>query len=159
MELLGEEIDTKVTVLAGLSGRGDADDLARTALKDKKIADADVVAWYGDGVRSSATLNQADALANTLTNAGRAGLVSVNDYFLTLMVVMGMERMKYAVGSFFEAMADGVVVTVVVVVTHFGFGWVVNGCFGVNFGEFSTCLRTSGSPAFSFNNNLSAWFG
>ena len=158
MELLGEEIDTKVAVLAGLSGRGDADDLARTALKDKKIADANVVGWYGDGVRSSATLNQADALADTLTNAGWAGVLSVNDYFLTLMMVMmGMERMEYAVSSFFEAMADGVVVTVVVVVAHFGFGWGINGCFRVNFGDLSACLR--GSPAVSFNDNLSAWFG
>lgn len=122
MELLGEEIDTEVAVLAGLSGRGDADDLGRTALKDEKIADAYVVGRYGDGVRSSATLNQADAFANTLANAGGAGLLSVNDYFLALMVVMGMERMKNTVGSFFEAMADGVVVPVVVVVTHFGFG-------------------------------------
>lgn len=122
MELLGEEIDTEVAVLTGLSGRGDADDLARTALKDEKIADADVVGWYGYGVRSSATLHQADAFANTLANAGRAGLLSVNDYFLALMmVVMGVERMENTVGSFFEAMADGVVVPVVVVVTHFGF--------------------------------------
>lgn len=122
MELLGEEIDTEVAVLAGLGGRGDADDLARTALKDEKIADADMVAWNGDGIRSSATLNQADAFANTLANAGRAGLLPVNDYFLALMMMVGMERMENTVGSFFEAMADGVVVTVVVVVTHFGFG-------------------------------------
>ena len=34
MKLLGEEIDTEVAVLAGLSGRGDADDLAWTTLED-----------------------------------------------------------------------------------------------------------------------------
>lgn len=121
MELLGEQIDTEVAVLAGLGGRGDADDLARTALKNEKIADTDMVAWNGDGIRSSATLNQADAFANTLANAGGAGLLPVNDYFFALMMV-GMERMENTVGSFFKAMADGVVVTVVVVVTHFGFG-------------------------------------
>lgn len=80
-----------------------------------------MVTWNGNGIRSSATLNQADAFANTLSNAGRAGLFPVNDYFLALMMV-GMEGMENTVGCFFEAMADGVVVTVVVVVTHFGFG-------------------------------------
>lgn len=118
MELLGEEIDTEVAVLAGLSGRGDADYLGRTALKDEKIADTDMMTWNGDSIRSTATLNKADAFANTLANAGRAGLLPVDDYFLALMVV-GMERMKNTVGSFFEAVADGVIVSVVVVVTHF----------------------------------------
>jgi hypothetical protein len=50
MQLLGEEVNTQVSVLASGSRRGDADDLARTTLKDQEIADADVVAWDGDGV-------------------------------------------------------------------------------------------------------------
>jgi hypothetical protein len=41
MELLGEEVNTEVTVLAGLGRGGDADDLARAALE---------VAGDGDGV-------------------------------------------------------------------------------------------------------------
>ena len=49
MELLGEEVNTEVTVLASLGGGGDADDLARAALKDQEIANADVVAGDGDG--------------------------------------------------------------------------------------------------------------
>jgi len=53
MELLGEEVNTEVTVLTSLGGGGDADDLARAALKDQEIANADVVAWDGDGVRGS----------------------------------------------------------------------------------------------------------
>jgi hypothetical protein len=49
MELLGEEVNTKVAVLAsGRRGR-DADDLARAALQDEDVAKADVVA--GDGHR------------------------------------------------------------------------------------------------------------
>ncbi|KAJ3522405.1 hypothetical protein NM208_g12871 [Fusarium decemcellulare] len=44
MELLGEEIDTKVAVLAGGRGGRDADDLAGTALKHQEITQADVVA-------------------------------------------------------------------------------------------------------------------
>jgi len=50
MELLGEEVNTEVTVLASLRRGGDADDLARAALKDQEIANADVVAGDGDGV-------------------------------------------------------------------------------------------------------------
>lgn len=53
MELLGEEVNTEVAVLAGLGGGGDADDLARAALEDQEIANADVVAGDGDGVSGS----------------------------------------------------------------------------------------------------------
>jgi hypothetical protein len=49
MKLLGEQINTEVTVLASLWGGGDADDLARTSLKHQEITDADVVAWDSDG--------------------------------------------------------------------------------------------------------------
>ncbi|KAK6428641.1 hypothetical protein LTR95_015211, partial [Oleoguttula sp. CCFEE 5521] len=50
MELLAEEVDAEVAVLAGLRGGGDADNLARTALQDEQVADPDVVAGDGDGV-------------------------------------------------------------------------------------------------------------
>lgn len=50
VQLLGEQVNTKVAVLAGLGGSGDADDLARAALEDQEIANADVVAGDGDGV-------------------------------------------------------------------------------------------------------------
>jgi hypothetical protein len=53
MELLGEEVNTKVAVLTSLGGGGDADDLARTALKDQEIANADVMARDSDGVGGS----------------------------------------------------------------------------------------------------------
>ena len=53
MELLGEQVNTEVTVLASLGGGGDADDLARAALEDQEIANADVVARDGDGVGGS----------------------------------------------------------------------------------------------------------
>lgn len=53
MELLSEEVNTKVTVLASLGGGGDANDLARAALENQEIADADVVAGDGDGVSRS----------------------------------------------------------------------------------------------------------
>jgi len=50
VQLLGEEVDTQVAVLAS-GGRGrDADDLARTALQDQQVAEADVMGRDGDGV-------------------------------------------------------------------------------------------------------------
>jgi len=49
VQLLGEEINTEVTMLSGLSGSGDADDLAWALLEDDKISDADVVARDGEG--------------------------------------------------------------------------------------------------------------
>lgn len=50
MQLLGEEVDTEVSVLASGRGGGNADDLARAALQDQEVAEADVVAGDGDGV-------------------------------------------------------------------------------------------------------------
>lgn len=50
VQLLGEEVDTEVAVLAGLGRGRDADDLARAALQDQQVTNADVVAWNGDGV-------------------------------------------------------------------------------------------------------------
>lgn len=47
MELLGEEVDSEVAVLAGGRGGGDPDDLGNPALEDQDVADADVVAGNG----------------------------------------------------------------------------------------------------------------
>jgi hypothetical protein len=119
LQLAGEQVDTEVTVLAGLGGDGDADDLARTALKDQDVANADEVDGDGDGLAGGALvtgLHNADLLANTFGEAGWATLVS--DDFLTVMVVMVVEGVQNAVGSTLHATAEGVVLTLVVVVTH-----------------------------------------
>lgn len=50
VQLLGEEVDTEVTVLASGSRGGDADDLAGAALEHQDVTHADVVAGDGDGV-------------------------------------------------------------------------------------------------------------
>ncbi|KAF3939615.1 hypothetical protein ABW19_dt0202522 [Dactylella cylindrospora] len=47
-ELLGEQINTEVSVLTGLGGGGNADDLGWAVLEDYEITDADVVAWDGE---------------------------------------------------------------------------------------------------------------
>lgn len=49
MKLLGEEVDTEVTMLTSLGRGGDADDLAWTVLKDHEISNADVVARDCEG--------------------------------------------------------------------------------------------------------------
>jgi len=50
VQLLGEEVNTQVAVLASGSGGGDTNDLARTTLEDQEITKADVVARNGDSV-------------------------------------------------------------------------------------------------------------
>lgn len=49
VKLLGEQVNTEVTMLAGLGRGGDADDLARAVLEDDQITNADVVARDGEG--------------------------------------------------------------------------------------------------------------
>lgn len=53
MKLLGEEVNTKVAVLPSLRRGGNADDLARTALENQEVAETNMMARDGDGVRSS----------------------------------------------------------------------------------------------------------
>jgi len=48
MELLGEEVNTEISVLTGLSRGSDADDLTWTVLKDNQITNADVVTRDGE---------------------------------------------------------------------------------------------------------------
>jgi hypothetical protein len=75
VELLGEEVDTEVAVLAG-GGRGrDADDLARAALEDEDVAKADVVARDGHGVGGVAVFRRHTRAAAGLTDLGRLNTV------------------------------------------------------------------------------------
>lgn len=114
MKLTSEEINTEVAVLASLGRDGDTDHLARTSLEDEEITHTDEVNGNGNTVLArdaAARLDDTDLLASTRSTA-------LNN-LLTLTVV---ERMKEAVGSTLDAAAEGVVVTFVVVVTHFGLG-------------------------------------
>jgi hypothetical protein len=49
MKLLGEKVNTKVSVLAGLGAGGNTNDLARTVLENHEIANADVMTRDGEG--------------------------------------------------------------------------------------------------------------
>lgn len=62
VQLLGEEIDTEVAVLASGRRGGDADHLAGTALEHQDVTNADVVARDGHRVgRQSTTLSSGSA--------------------------------------------------------------------------------------------------
>lgn len=95
MELLGEEVDAKVAVLASGSRGRDADDLAGAALEDEDIAEADVVA--GDGHRVGG--------ARTLGGAGAADLADLTD----LNAVMAF-RVHNTVSQLVQSLTERVVV-------------------------------------------------
>jgi len=121
MELLGEEVYSEVTVLSRLGRGGDANDLAGTALQDQEVADADVVAWNGNGLgRTTTTLNVADSLVHSIADSRRAMLTMMmilfNYHLLTLM--LGSERVEDTVSGLLKTMTERVVMTFVVVVSH-----------------------------------------
>lgn len=119
MKLLGEEIDSEVTMLAGLGRGGNPNDLARTTLNDQQIADPDMVAGNGDGVGPSTSLDETDALTHAITHTSGAAVFSVDDNLFTVVTMM-MEGMKDTIGGSLDPVTDGVVVTFVVVVAHLG---------------------------------------
>jgi hypothetical protein len=86
MELLGEEVDTKVAVLASSSRGRDADDLARAALEDEDVAETDMVARDGHGVGALGGLRAAlDVAAFSSLNAVVAVLVKVTHLGLSVV--------------------------------------------------------------------------
>lgn len=119
VQLLGEEVNTKVAVLAsGRRGR-DADDLAWSALEHQEVTQTDVVAGDGHSVRlrlggrSWAARRRISIVAdninlNMLCN-GSVIIVTVMMMVVVVVMVMG----KQLVGSLGQAMlhilADGVV--------------------------------------------------
>ena len=97
MELLGEEVNTQVAVLASGSRGRDADDLAGAALEDQDVAEADVVARDGDGV----------GWAGSLARGGSAtGLTDLNAGSVAFM--MG-DLVSQLVQTLLQTIAEGVV--------------------------------------------------
>ncbi|KAL5042706.1 hypothetical protein BDW71DRAFT_189467 [Aspergillus fruticulosus] len=133
VKLASEEINTSVSPLVSQRGAGDADDLARTALEDKNVADADEVGRDRNGLRgsgnSAAGLDNANILLNAVTVTNWASFVSDNYFFAVVVVMVTMVVMKGvrdAVDSAFHTTTEGVVVTVVIVVTHLASVGVIN---------------------------------
>lgn len=54
VQLLGKEIHAEITVLSSLRRGGDADHLARAALKNKQVTNTDVMTGDGDGIGRAA---------------------------------------------------------------------------------------------------------
>jgi hypothetical protein len=109
MQLLGEEVNTQVSVLAGGGRGGDADDLARTALKHQEIAHADMVGRDGDGIGGVAGFGRGSTrcwLGRTTTTYG-----NVNFFPVMVVVVMTMTSTDDAFSSTVKTMSEGVVVT------------------------------------------------
>lgn len=133
VQLLGEEVNTKVAVLASLSRGGDADDLARTALQDQQVADPDVVAGDGDGVGNhGARWSGAGRgrVVGLLAGSGGGDLGVTNDNVLfdllgavlvlvfVVVVVASVNGVENSVGDAVKSVAERVVVAVFVVISH-----------------------------------------
>lgn len=133
MQLLGEEVNTEVAVLASLSRGGDADDLARTALQDQQVADPDVVAGDGDGVGNHVAGGDAARGGSEVgLAAGSRGsdlAVTDDDVFvdavgavlvvvLVVVVRASVDGVKNLVRGAVKSVAERVVVAVFVVISH-----------------------------------------
>lgn len=113
-ELASEEVHTQIPVLTSLARDRDPDDLRRVALEDQDVAQTDKVSRNGDRVgRVGAT--RADH-TDFLPNAG--GTRGTLDHLIPVAIMMMRERVQEAVGGALNTAAEGVVVAVVVVVTH-----------------------------------------
>ena len=105
MQLLGEEVNTEVAVLASGRGGGDADDLAGTALEDQEVTEADVVARDGDGVGDIGVAG----VTRTGTRSRRSGLLV--DVHVDVVVVLMATGVGDAISQLVDSLAEGVVVT------------------------------------------------
>jgi len=90
----------------------DTDDLARTALKNQEIAEADVVAGDGDRVGCVAWLGRDTSSRSTFAATANGDV----DFFTVVMATR--EGVSDTLSSSVETMAQGVIVTIFIVVTH-----------------------------------------
>ena len=119
-------------------------------MEDQQVANADVVAGNGDGVGANGTIDEADILTYTFAHAGGATIFLADDDLLVVVAVVmtTVEGMHHAVGGFLNTVAEGVVTAVVVVVTHVGAAWRINGSLGFDFDIF---LMRLGAATLVFN--------
>jgi len=113
-------------VLAGLGRCRNADDLARAALEDQKVADADVVARNGDSVGAALTLDETNIATGWCTILVNCDLLAnFGGTTVVMVVVPTAEGVHDFIRSTLQTAAEAVVLTLVVVVTHLLF--VLNG--------------------------------
>ena len=89
-----------------------------------------MVAGNGDSIWPPTTLKVADGLSHPLTDASGTALtlmmILLDDDFFSLALMVRMEGMEHAISGSLQPLAEGVVLTVVVVVTHVAFAFLVN---------------------------------
>lgn len=139
-------------MLAGLGRGGDANHLARASLQDQEIANANVVAWDGNGAgRHWFGVVGSGAAAGYVFNWARGGdldFLVLDDYFLTVVVVVmvvvmterwSVDGVSDAFSNTLDSSAKGMIMSVVVVVAHITLARCVNsGPRGFLYGVF--CL-------------------
>ena len=110
VQLLGEEVNTEVAVLASGRGGRDADDLARAALKHQEVTHADVVAGDGDGVGEVSLSRVAGARARTRGTLLHLVVINVR-VGVGFRVRVGVTgRVSDLVSKLVNTLAEGVVV-------------------------------------------------
>lgn len=105
VQLLGEEVDTKVAVLAGGSRDRDANHLAGAALKHQEVAHADVVAGNRHRVGQARAL-----VAAAGAGTAGAGTARLADIVVGVDVLITAFRVDESVSAPVQALTEGVIV-------------------------------------------------
>src|SRR5215469_11729690 len=116
MELLREEVNTEITMLACLGRGGDTDDLARATLKNEEVTNADVVAGDGNGVWHHGASVVADRFGVARATRWDADFAFLdNDFFavnfFVAVVTAAVNGVDDAVSSSLQTAAEGVVLS------------------------------------------------
>lgn len=120
MQLLGEEVDTEVTVLTSLRRGGNTDDLTGTTLEIQQVTNADVVAWNGDGTTgtgaSSGTTRSRHGYGLTFFNdsVDRRGVVMM----VLVVVTRSVDWVEDVISSAVKSVTERVILAFVVVISH-----------------------------------------
>jgi hypothetical protein len=122
LQLLGEEINTEVTVLTSLRRGGDTDDLAGATLEIQQITNADVVTGdrdgtAGTGAASGTTRSRHVGYSLTFLNnfVDRRGVMML---VMLLLVTRSVDGMEDVVSGAVESVTERVILAFVVVISH-----------------------------------------
>lgn len=123
VQLTGEQVDTKVSVLAGLGRHADADDLRGATLQQEDVANANEMALDWHSAATKTTFDKADLVdRSTRTCYASSGFFSaLYDHLIAAaigVVTVVRKWVKDAVSGTLDTATEAVVVPLVVVVTH-----------------------------------------
>jgi hypothetical protein len=123
LQLLGEEINTEVTVLTSLRRGGDTNDLAGATLEIQQITNADVVAGDRDGTAGigaasgttrSRHVGYSLTFFNNFVDRGEVMTMLV----MLLLVTRSVDGMEDVVSGAVESVTERVILAFVVVISH-----------------------------------------